>query len=283
MSILQGTGYAATVTPSSGAMTGYTAVLQVTAPDGTITTPAVITTTSFTATVPATQVGNYLLVWTLTGSPIQVVQDQFTVIPAALTLVNLAQVKGDLNRSLTDTSKDAKLRNWIRQSQSIIENITGPILPQSKTYVADGGINFFVLPDRWVQSITSIVENMGGTNYTITEQPLGSSTSQYGYTWDRTINKITRRDAAGSGMSFPFGSSNVLCVYVAGMSSVPDAIQRAASQMVMHWYKKDDQSVRGAFPAGANAADDVTMVGNYEVPNAVMGLLEQYRRNPGIF
>lgn len=275
MSVLQGTGYAATVT-STASPAATAGTLTVTAPDGTPTTPTVVTTgaPTFTATVPATQVGSYLLVWTLTGTgPTQVIQDQFTAEAPLLTLSNLGQVKTDLNK-VNDTSKDAKIRQWLREATTVVENICGPIIPRTETYITDGGGVMVSIPRRWVVSITSVTENWAGTNFPLTEQPLGSSSSPYGYTWDRETNTLVRRGSNGDTAIFADGVSNITVVYRAGIASIPDAIQRAASQLVMHWYNKDAQ------PQGANFSrgDDypTTMVGAWEVPHPIMEVLQAY-------
>lgn len=280
MSVIQGTGYAASVTPSLG-MAGYTAVLTVTAPDTTVTTPTVTTGVTFTATVPSTQAGNYMLVWTLTGSVNEVIQDQFTCEAASLSLVSLSRVKDDLN-IINDTSKDNKLRQWIREATRVIETITGPILPISRIYVVSGGNAFLVLPDRWVISVTSMTENLAGTNYTLTEQPLGASTNSYGYTWDRSINKIVRRDGSGQSYFFPDGDDNVTVVYLAGMAGIPNDVQRAASLLVQYWYEQHEQPYRNTtYPGGE--VTQTAAVGSYQVPYGIIEVLEPYRRTVGIF
>ena len=67
MSVYQGATYSATYSIPGGVATGSTVTLTATAPDGTLTTPTVTPGTTFTATVPAAQVGVYLLVWSSSG------------------------------------------------------------------------------------------------------------------------------------------------------------------------------------------------------------------------
>jgi hypothetical protein len=282
MSILQGTGYAASFTPSSGATAGLTAILTVTAPDASITTPTVTTTaTQFTATVPSTQVGNYLLAWSISGTSATVQQDQFTSIAPKLDFLSLADARAELNYAAGDTAKDDKLRRWLKATTYVIEKVTGPILPVSRTRYFDGDNAFFVLSDRWVTSITSMTENLAGVNYTLTEQPLGSGTDSYGYTWDRSINKIVRRNSNGSERSFPSGPGVVTVTYLAGLVAIPDDIQMAAAALVKHFSSRSDQPFRTSF--GPSSGDDSTAVGNYFIPNAIMDLLEPWRRPPGIY
>ena len=133
------------------------------------------------------------------------------------------------------------------------------------------------LPRRWVVSLTSVTENWGGVNYVLTEQPLGTSYTNYGYTWDRQTNTIIRRSASGVVFPFPAGTNNVTVVYVAGFAVIPDAIQRAASQLVMHWYNKDDQPDGSNYSRVDDYPTSTEMVGHFEVPRALMEILQPYR------
>ena len=173
MSVIQGAVYAATY---AGASTGTAAVLTVTAPDATTATPAVTGSAgSFAATVPAAQVGVYLLVWTVTGTVADVQVDQFTVTAPSLQLISLGDLRDQLNVSPTDTTGTAKLRRFIQSAGDVVKNIVGPVLPESRNYTVDGGGLFRVMPQRWVVSITSLIETIAVVNYALTEQPLGIS------------------------------------------------------------------------------------------------------------
>lgn len=281
MSVIQGAVYPATYTgPAS--LSGSTVVLTVTAPDLTTSTPAVtVTAASATATVPAVQVGQYLLVWTVTGTVVDAQQDQFSVVAPGLDMVSLADIKEDLRLNPTDTTYDAQLRRWIKTAAGVIERITGPILPKTETYVVDGGTDFFVLPHRWVQSITSIVETIGVVNYTLTEQPLGFSVNNYGYTWDRAVHKIVRRGAAGAAIPFAAGINSVSCIYVAGMTVIPEDIQLGANALVKHFFRKGNTPVKSLLKPVAE--NEMVMVANYYVPNEVLELITPYALAPGIF
>lgn len=282
MAIIQGGAYSATYVAASS-LTGSTAVLTVTGPDGSTTSPTVtISGSTAGASIPATLVGSYLLVWTIQGAISDAVQDQFSVVAAGLDLVDLAYIRDELNIAATDLTKNAKLRRWSKSATFVVENITGPLLPAPRVDVFDGGASFVILPYRWVKAITSIVETRGVTNYTLTEQPLGTSINGFGYTWDRNTNKIIRR-AMGAESIFPPGPNVIAVTYTLGMQSIPEDIQHAAAELVKHWYRKSEVPFRGAF--SAQPADDVGMasVGNYLVPNAVMELLEPWRKRPGFY
>jgi hypothetical protein len=270
-----------------GSPVGTVAVLTVTAPDGTTTTPAVTATGTlgsiYTATVPATLAGTYLLVWTATGTVVDAVADQFSVIVAGLDLANLHDVKTELRLSQVDTTYDEQLRTWLKAATAVVENITGPILPAHRVDVMDGGNDFFVLPFRWVQSIQDLHETRGVTNYVLTEQPLGSATNAWGYTWDRNTGMVVRRTSTSAPMNFPDGTNVVSVSYTLGMLTIPEDIQMAAKKLVKHWFGKSDQPFRAAFTAQPAEDMGMTNVGNYMVPNELIEILEPWRRRPGIF
>ena len=173
-----------------------TVVLTVTAPDGSTSTPTVVTTgqPTYTATVPATQVGMYLLTWVASGAVVDVFVDQFTTVAPGLVLVSFSELRDQLNVAPNDTSGSARLRRFMQSATDVVEALTGPMRGQSRTEYFDGNRDSIVLSPRWVQSITTITENLGTTVFTLTEQPLAAgSFTQYGYTWDRSTHKIIRR------------------------------------------------------------------------------------------
>jgi hypothetical protein len=281
VSVIQGASYAASYN-NAAALAGSAVVLTVTAPDLTVSTPALtVTGSAATASVPATQVGQYLLLWTVTGNITDAVQDQFSVVQASLDLVSLADIKQDLRITPTDTTYDAQLRRWMKAAKGVVERVCGPVLPTTETYTVDGGGLFLVLPRRWVASITTVVETIATVNYTLTEQPLGFSVNNYGYTWDRKINKIVRRGGGGAAICFAPGMQNVAVTYVAGMTVIPEDIQLGANALVKHFFKKGNTPVKSMLRPQQET--EMVMVGNYFVPNEVLELITPYALTPGIF
>jgi hypothetical protein len=284
MSVLLGAAYSAQyVAPQ--ALAGATVVLTVTAPDGTITTPAVTpSTNSATATVPATLSGAYLLVWSVTGTFVDVITDQFTCVAATLNLISFGDLRDQLNIDTVDTSSTARLRRFVQTATDVVQNITGPILPVTITREYDGEGTFIVLPERWVKAITDLHETRGITNYALTEQPLGHSTDAFGYTWDRQTNKIIRRAYGGAVAVFPPGLNVVSITYAAGMATIPQDVTDATGELIRHWWAHGQQPYRGTFQAttGDDDGGAITVMG-YSVPNRVNEMLAPYRRRVGIF
>jgi hypothetical protein len=282
--VLQGSVYPAQLIAGSD-LTGATVSCTVTAPDLTVasysTTAGTVTIagTLATANVPAALVGTYLLVWAVSGTQTGTQQDQFSCDAPTADLISLSDLREELN--LNSTVKDEKLRRWLRAANGVIENITGPIRPYPQTDYFDGGTESVVLMARWVSSITSVKENWAGTDYALTEQPVGASTSGYGYTFDRDTNTLVRRLTGGAPTMFYPGVRNVAVSYIGGLSTIPEDIQLATAELIRHWYAKS-QPVRSG-PFGAAQGDEMSMGLNYMVPNAVQELLAEWRRPPGIF
>ena len=288
MPVLQGDAYIASYAASGGTLAGATVTLTVTAPDGTTSTPAAsVNATAGTAlaTVPAAQAGSYLLVWLVTGSVTDVEQDQFTALMPALELISLTDARDEVGLDPNDHTYDAKLRRWIHAAADVIEHVCGPIRGQARTDFFDGDTTFVVHPYRWVKALTAVSETRGITVYPLTEQPLGSSVNAFGYTWDRTVNKIIRRGYGGGVVLFPPGEQIVRVDSLLGFATIPTDIQMAAADLVAHWYKRSltpGGGTRIGYP-GTESAGDEMRVGNYLVPNATMELLSPWTRRPGIF
>lgn len=281
MTVLQGSVYPAQLL-SDDDLTGATVTCTVTAPDGTNPTVSVDRTGTYPlAPVPALQIGTYLLVWTITGAVVGAAQDQFTVVAPQIDLLSLPELKDELALDPDDTEKDPKLRGWLKAATGVIENVTGPILPRTVTEVFDGGATTVILSSRWVASITSVTEYDSTSTTTLSEQTYGVPGTAAGYSWDRVTNILTRRDATGYRTFFRGGLGAVQVIYRAGLVTIPEDIQTATAELIRHWYRKNDTAVVSGY-YGPTQGDGAVMVGNYMVPNAVMELLEPWRRPPGM-
>jgi hypothetical protein len=280
MTVWLGDVYAASYTAPGVA----TVVLTVTAPDGTTSVPTVITSAApiYTSTVPTPLIGAYLLTWVASGAQVDVFVDQFVAVAPSLALISFTDLKDQLNISTSDTSGNAKLRRFMQSASDVVQNITGPMLGQSRTEYFSGNRQTIVLSPRWVQSITLIVETLGTSTFTLTEQPLAAGTfTQYGYTWDRDTHKIIRR-ANGVTAFFPDGDENVAVTYKQGISPLPQVITDATGDIIEHWWTHGQQprSVDWNNPVGNDDDLDTATVLGYAVPYAAMTKLAPYALGP---
>lgn len=283
MSVLQGSVYTAQLVSETD-LSGATVTCMVTAPDGTTTPAGVPTVVGKIASVPivAVSAGTYLLVWSVSGPVNGTQQDQFTAVPAEVDLISLPDLKDQLRITATDSREDTQLRAWLRAATNVVENITGPLRVRPVVDVFNGGTAQIVLSDFWVNSITSVVEHYGSQSYALTEQPLGATTTSYGYTWDRDSNLLTRRDGSGNATFFAPGMNSVVVTYRAGFPVMPDDIQMATTELIRHWRNRARPYSSGPYSSG-QGDDDVAMAPTYLVPNAVMEILEPRRRPPSIY
>lgn len=291
MAVLQGSVYVADLVGDSD-LSSATVVCTVTAPDGTVApyTPTFSAGDSTKPTIKnvatvailAAQLGDHLVVWGASGGVIGAQQDQFTVEAPSLNFMSLPDLKDRLHLKATDSSKDAYLRECLRAATGVVENITGPILPRTMVEHFDGGQTSIVLSAERVSTVTSVSETYGPIQHVLTEQPLGASVDAYGFTWDRATGVLVRRGAGGSLGRFASGVGNVAVTYRAGFATIPADVARATAVLIGHWFQKDTVAYRSPGPYGAQGGDDTVMVGNYEVPNAVLELLEPLRRMPSI-
>lgn len=195
---------------------------------------------------------------------------------------------GDLTRYLQipsgDKTQQGLLLTFMDSATQVIEYITGPLTATQVERVFNGGGESILLPHKYVQSIQQVFENRGLTNYILTEQPLGQSTDAFGYTWDRSINKIVRRGFGGGVTLFPPGVDNVVVSYTAGVSVIPANVVQATLELIKHWWQLGQQGNRAPFGAPADAASDETgaVIAGFAVPNRVIELLKPTKRTPGL-
>jgi hypothetical protein len=262
--------------------------LTVQNPDGSTTSPSLSNTSTgiysvaFTPTLP----GHYVYRFLATGTGASATEGEFDV-RAVFTpgIVSLVDVKSFLNFPANDNgSSDAKIQEFIDAATEIVEGVTGPLVPETVTNVFNGGLSFIVLPERNVVSITSLTENRGLTNYTLTNQPLGQSIDAFGYTWDRTIQKIVRRGFGGGTVLFAPGEDNVVCTYVVGLGLIPGNVTMACLELIRHWWQWGQMGLRPSLGnPNSGAGDETPSVSNaYAVPNRVLELLMPHKRGPGI-
>lgn len=143
-----------------------------------------------------------------------------------MAIVTLADAKTHLN--ITSTTNDDELTRFIAAAQSVVENEIGSVDPVQYTEVHNGGSPVIVTYHAPVISVDSLSEYAGNTVYALTNQPVGFSTSPWGYTLDDPLSgRITRRGAGSYPMPFLGGENAVTITYTAGRTTVPASVQLA--------------------------------------------------------
>lgn len=136
-----------------------------------------------------------------------------------MSLVTLADAKDFLN--ITTSTHDTRLQRYVDAASSMIAKRVGPVNPVSVSEVHDGGGTFVMLRQPPVLSVTTLVEYIGLQPYTLTLQPLGSTTSMWGYSLSKAEGKLVRRGSTGDPIPFQGGRQSVAVTYLAGVDIDP--------------------------------------------------------------
>jgi hypothetical protein len=268
---------------------GVAAAVTVTDPAGAVTTPASAYQGAgvYTAVVPSVGAeGVWRYRWTAVGPGVAWADEgQFQVRPLGIEqLVDLASVKAHLNMNVSDTRQDDELQGFILAAADLARDVVGPLLPETHTEWHNGGSRTLALDWLPVASVLSVTEYIAATSWTLTEQPLGTSTDAYGYTVDLDRGQITRR-AVGDAVCFPHGIKNVRVVYTAGRGgAVPWAVRLGALELIRHLWQFSQQR-GGRSPVGGSTLDSDSTPAvptGFAMPNRVLELWKPFKRPPGI-
>lgn len=215
-----------------------TAVLTITLPDGTTTTPTVpapTVTGQYRVTYVPTLEGRH--VWrAVTTGPNTAIQDVFEVRETASpALLSLADAKLHLNISASTTTFDEELREFIEAVTKVVEQYVGPITRRTYVRRVPGYCYAVALPHTQVLSITSITLVSDGTS------PVTIS--------DLTINTEAGIVAYKTGTAFPFGEME--WTYLVGRSYVhPNWTLAAKMILEYNW-----ESQLGSLPSVQGDSD----------------------------
>lgn len=195
-----------------------------------------------------------------------------------MSVIDLATVKNHLDPpagASLGTTYDADLQNIIDGAQAVIEGRVGPLTAQSFTETYDGGRISIILRHVPVIAVQSMTETWGNVTYTLTNQPVGSSTDAYGYNIENPAAGTIVRRTVGS-FPFPFfaGVGNIGVTYTAGTTALLPDVEMALMRQIRDLWS-DYQS--GRTGRGQNRQPMP-----YGVSNYVAELLQPHMLQPGI-
>lgn len=177
-------------------------------------------------------------------------------------ILTLAEARAAIRLPANDTSKDVDITDtYIPATTAVVEDLIGPVMQATHTYLADGGTPAVVLPVTNVVSITSVVD--AGTTLT---------------TADYTANLaagIVYRGAPTAPTYYLNGRGTVSITYVAGAYTdpalVPANIKLAARIILAHLWQADQQGYRPDFGGPDNSI--AMSPAGYAVPRRAVELL----------
>ena len=243
----------------SGTPTDATVALTVTAPDGTVTTPAVSHTGlgAYEANVPVNQAGRWSYAWTASGAATDVERGVFTVGGA----VSLAEMKKHLNMS--GAGNDAELQRFIDVAEAALSNRVGPLTPVTVTERHDGGAPLIVLRQPRAVSLTSVTY-ADGTASTLSDYDLDSDTGVLYWNY-------------GTAGRFAGSRRNVTVTYVAGWASLPLDLVDAVKELVRELWETQRGASSGVRPGFTDNDDNSFGVGGLPLfPPRVEQLIAPY-------
>lgn len=244
-------------------------------PDGSsVSASALSGSYSFTPT----QVGRHSVLWVSAG-PSDSYSDAFDVAPAdAGQIISLADAKAQLRMDRSDS--DEELRLYLAATTEIVEHIVGRIVRRSWTETHNGGGVAIVVRKPPILTVTSLVEYIGQTAWTLTEQPYGQAADPYGFNVeDAEGGRIIRRSAGSWPIRFTPGIGNVVITYTSGRPVIPASMQIAARQIVAHLWKS--RRLAGPKPASNDDVETQDVLG-YAIPTQAVELLADDEQLPGI-
>ncbi|WP_242890263.1 hypothetical protein [Actinomadura litoris] len=240
------------------------ATLTITLPDGTAAAPNV--------PLPAAETGRLVVDYTttqagrhayrmVTTSPATAYTDMFEVAPADPgQIVSLADTKAHLNMSPSRTSDDQELRGFVLAATAVVERHVGAIVRTSHTEVFDGGRESVTLSHAPVMSVTSVTES-------------GTPVSAGGYSLDATSGVLTRR-LGDYAHCWRYGIGTVAVTYVAGRTTVPANVSRAALIIIRHMWETQRNTSGGRPQLGETDLITTTAAGaTYSIPRRALELL----------
>lgn len=248
------------------AATGHSVTLTVTRPDGTTITPTVGDTAGvFSADVPGSLPGRYLLTWLDTTDTVKAT-DTLEVWPAdPRFIISGADAVAALGwNAATIEAKGDSLRLYIATATAVIEDIVGAVLIRTVVQTSDGGRTGVALWER-PSAITSVVVD-------------GTAWADYVANLNAAIVYASKH-----GAQFPSGRQNIVITYTTGDAEIPPNIQLAARELVRHLWQVGQQVPAQPSQTGDYTQQPMGMTpSGFAVPKRVLELCRPNHALPGI-
>jgi|ERR1035437_845056 hypothetical protein len=206
------------------------------------------------------------------------------------TLVGLPEVLDHLKVPANDRIHDNTLLEYIEAVRPLIENLTGPIIPERYDEWYEGGHVSISLRHKPsfgygttpIFNVMAVSEYRGPIEYNLSLVGTPTQGSVYSGMSNDELGIIVRRSAGGA--STPFWrdpnhpQQSVHVVYQAGQERVPANVRRAALETVRWWYQTTEAVGRG----GLTRSDDEQIRPMVALPYHCEAMLAPTRRHPAL-
>lgn len=195
-------------------------------------------------------------------------------------ICTLADAMSMLSMTQVPTDGGVLLQQYIDGARLVVEDIIGHVVPVQVVETHDGGDVSIYLREPPILTVDQVIEVIGMTRYTLTNQPVGTPVDNFAYTInDRKNGRITRRTAGSTPTPFYKNIENITVTYTAGLAAVAPNVKQGALELVAHMWRFGHQAYgpSNAFVpivAQEMAEEWSTTPSGYLVPNRVKEMLQ---------
>ena len=273
--------WTATDTTGTPANAGVACTITITQPDGTTVGPVILTGTAgvYSYGFQTVQSGRHTYRFQATGIPgpgvgVGAATDVFDVYLASpSTIISRADAKELLRIAASNTAFDADLKFFTESLTAFIDRFCGPMVPRQVTERHTAGAKTLMLrqipvyvPAGQPHDLVSITPVL---TYGVPYDDL--SLLSVDYKTGELIHKV--------GLPFFYGSYDI--TYWAGRSYIPPNVLLAGQVILKHWWAMERNNGR-LTGFTASAADDVSVLWGFAIPNRALEMLESERTPAGI-
>lgn len=206
------------------------------------------------------------------------------------TIIGLPEVLDRLQVPAGDRVHDAKLTEWITAIAPLIEEHTGPILPQTYDEWYEGGHSTISLRHKPsygygtspLLKLVAVSEYRGPIEYNLAIVSTPTQGTVYSVMVQPELGLIVRRTAGGGTYNFWHDPSHpqqsVHVVYQAGQEQVPANVRMAAIETLKWWWLSTQPTGRGRM----TQAQDEPVRPMVALPYHVEAMLKPTGRHPSL-
>jgi hypothetical protein len=203
------------------------------------------------------------------------------------TLVSLGDAKDVLLVPASDHSHDAKILQFIRAVQVVVESRVGAVVPRVFDEWYDGGhpaVRLRYRPSTALGTTPLLIllacsEYIGPIEWPLAVISSPDQGQMYSCMLDVPTGTVVRRTAGGAVQAFAGGPQAVHVVYQAGQSQTPANVYEGTLELLREHYQQTQQV--GAPGPGGNQVDEHEAIGEL-VSAKVMQWISPMRRHPSV-
>lgn len=206
------------------------------------------------------------------------------------TIIGLPELLDRLQIPNYDRIHDAKLEEWIRSVAPLIEDLTGPIIPQVYDEWYAGGHTTISLRHRPnaghgttpILNVLAVIEYRGPIPYDLLNVPTPAGGQVYSIMVNKELGYIARRTSGGGSMPFysdaEHADQQVNIRYEAGQESCPQNVKMATVETIKWWWLASQAQGKG----GMTQFQDEPSRPMVSLPFHVEAMLAPTRKAPAI-